>query len=100
MVYRDPDTKVPTIKYFEEGACANGNFKACLVEQKKFLRKIGSNSGATLFEKTKSKYVIRGKNEDHFATLGEYAFSKCPLLQNFKPTESDLKIKGKKRIVN
>lgn len=32
MVYRDPQTKSPTIKYFTSGACANGNFKTCLMQ--------------------------------------------------------------------
>jgi len=100
MIYRDPETKLPTIKYFNDGVCANGNFKACLIQQKKYLHEIGSDYGATLFEKSKSKFVIRGKNEDHFVTLGEYAYGKCPMLQSFKSSEDDLKIKGRKRVVN
>lgn len=94
MIYRDPKTKNPTIKYFHEGICANGNFKTCLLQQKRFLRKIGSTSGATFFEKSKSKFVLKGENEDHFLTLGEYAYSKCPMLKNYKPTEKELKIHG------
>lgn len=31
MIYRDPKTKQPTIKYFTKGVCANGNFKTCLL---------------------------------------------------------------------
>ena len=100
MVYRDPQSKAPTIKYFTSGVCANGNFKTCLLQQKKYLRKIGSYSGAVLFEKNKSKFVLRGENEDHFLTLGEYAFNKCPMLQTYKPNEEELRIKGRKRIVN
>lgn len=100
MIFRDPRNKQPTIKYFTSGVCANGNFKTCLLNQKKWLRKIGSNHGAVFFEKQKSKFVLRGDNEDHFLTLGEYAYSKCPMLQSYKPTEKELKIKGRRRIVN
>ena len=100
MVYRDPETKEPKIKYFTKGQCATGNFKACLLEQKKLFHRIGSTHGAIFFEKQKSKFVLRGENEDHFRTLGEYALSKCPMLQTYKPTEKELKIRGNRRIVN
>jgi len=100
MIYRDPKSDEPVIKYFEDGPCKDGNFKACLNIQHKFLRSIGSKSGATLFDKRKSRFIIRGENEDQFHTLGQYAYSKCPLLRKYKTTEKDLKIKGKKRIVN
>jgi len=31
MIYRDPKTNEPAIKYFTSGVCADGDYKTCLL---------------------------------------------------------------------